>query len=124
MTDLGALPPALSLPAGGRAVLPLPSYAGSGNAWSARCLDGLGVADVRVQLGPATDEGYAVRPGSAHAPVEPPDAAPVPETLVVDGQEEGTAVWQLVLSRPFAPDVPTATHELQVTVRGHPDKAG
>lgn len=111
MTDLSALPPAVTLPVGGRVLVRLPSYSGSGNAWSARCLDGSGVADLQVQVGPATQEGYALPPD------EPPDAAPAPETLVVEGVEVGEARWQLVLARSFAPAAPTATHELRVTVR-------
>ena len=70
--DLSGLPRRVSLTIGERIVIPLPSYADSGNTWSAMCLGGEEVARVTVKLGdlpplpPALADGVA-EPPPTHA---------------------------------------------------------
>ncbi|TSA53159.1 MAG: hypothetical protein D4R40_01135 [Nitrosomonadaceae bacterium] len=110
--DLSNLPRHITLAARERIVIPLPSYANSGNTWSATCVRGHGIAQVSVELGepPVTVDSRG--DGTA----EPPPLMLAPEQAVVSGLAGGEAVWQLVLSRPFGPAQTAALHELRVTV--------
>jgi hypothetical protein len=92
--------------------IPLPSYAGSGNIWSAVCVNGQGVAQVSVELAERPAIPATPRDGKA----EPPPLTLVPERAIVHGLTPGEATWQLVLARPFGPSQPAARHDLQVTV--------
>lgn len=110
--DLSGLPSQLTVAVGGQTQLVLPSYAGSGNAWSAACLWGERVADVRVETisaGPPRDR--SVTPGGG-----PPEPVLAGERIVVNGLAEGSARWLLTLSRPFGPPEPAATFELDIVV--------
>ena len=110
--DLSGLPRHVTLAAGGAMELPLPSYANSGNAWSATCVRGEGVAQVSVELGEAPV--VPTPPGDGTA--EPPPLMLVPERAVVRALACGEATWRLVLARSFDPSRPAATHDLEVTV--------
>jgi hypothetical protein len=111
--DLSGLPRHITLRVGERAEVPLPSYAGSGNSWSAIRLSDSGVADVSVEFTEASPPPSAsLTDGTA----EPPPLFLVPERAVVSALAPGKARWQLVLARPFASSPPTAVHEFQVTV--------
>jgi len=110
--DLSGLPRDVTLEVGGRMEISLPSYAGSGNIWSATCLGGQGVAHVSVELG----EAPAVLTPPSDGTAEPPPLTLVPESVVVYGLACGEATWRLVLARPFDPSKPAATHDLQVKV--------
>ncbi|HEY7035539.1 MAG TPA: hypothetical protein VH482_29635 [Thermomicrobiales bacterium] len=114
--DLSALPRHVTVAVGGRREIPLPSYAGSGNAWSATPVSGEEVARVSVELGGAP--AAPMRPADGTA--EPPALVMVPEVAVVVGLARGEATWRLVLARSFDPAHPTATHELRVTVVDNP----
>jgi len=118
--NVADLPRHVSVTVGGRVEIPLPSYAGSGNTWTALCSRGEEVADVLVELG----ESPAPPTPSADGTAEPPLLALTPETAVVRGRSPGEATWQLVLSRPFGPSTTAATHELQVTVEAEVEGAG
>lgn len=111
-TDLSSLPSHCVVKPGGQARLPLPSYAGSGNAWSAVCVSSPHVADVTVVVGavPSTDGGR--RDGVS----EPPPMQLAGESLVVKGRVPGLAVWRLVLARSFGAREVAAEHELHVAV--------
>lgn len=91
---------------------PLPSFADSGNNWSAECLSGHGVASISVELGDASHLSLA--PGDGIA--EPPSIVLVPERAVICGLSCGEATWQMVLARSFSSSTPTATYNLLVTV--------
>jgi hypothetical protein len=110
--DLLGLPRRISLSIGERLEIPLPSYVGSGNTWSARCLRGEDVARVSVLLGdlPPTP------PMQADGVVEPPALVLVPEFAVVEGLACGEANWRLSLARSFDPSNPAAVHDLDITV--------
>lgn len=110
--DVSCLPGSVTVAAGQASAIPLPCYADSGNAWSAVCLGGQGVARVSVELGepPATADDC----GDGTAP--PPAMSLVPEHAVVRGLRPGSARWLLVLARSFGPRQVAARHELQVTV--------
>ncbi len=112
--DLSGLPRRVRVAVGERAEIGLPSFAGSGNVWTAEPVGSpaTAVAAVAVRTDPA-----------ARAPVrdpggEPPSSYAAPVVAVVAGRMPGTARWRLVLARPFAPRPPTAVHELTVDV--HP----
>lgn len=110
--DLTSLPQHITLTVGERKVILLPSYANSGNTWSATCVRGHGLVQLSVKLGesPMTVESQ----GSGTA--EPPPLVLTPEYAVVIGLASGEAVYQLVLSRTFGPTQVVASHELQITV--------
>ena len=113
--DLSVLPKHVTLTVGERIELPLPSYAGSGNAWSATCIRGLGVADIAVAMGhSASADAAPTLPVDGTA--EPPALMLVPERAVVRGLACGEAIWHLVLARSFDPARATATHVLQIAV--------
>jgi hypothetical protein len=114
--DLHNLPQHITLAVGKRTEFPLPSYAGSGNAWSATCLSGQEVARVSVELGEPPPTASPIVDGTT----EPPSTAYAEEKVVVEGLTEGRATWQLVLARSFGPPEPTATHQFQVNVVGGP----
>jgi hypothetical protein len=94
-------------------VFPLPSYAGSGNSWSAVCLGGHAVATVSVEL----DDVPQFQAISGDGATEPPSLMLVTERVVVCGLASGEAIWQLVLARSFDLSKPTATHILRVIVK-------
>ncbi len=107
MIDLSTLPRTVTVAVGSREELPLPSYAGSGNQWSARCIEGA-AARVWVEVGAA--------PTTAASPdAEPPTIALAPEKAVILGVAPGKAKWQLVLARSFDAAV-TAVREIDVRV--------
>lgn len=108
--DLSALPERVTVRAGERAVLELPSYAGSGNYWSAEALAGEEAA--RVTVGPLAAEP----PPPPAAETEPPTAAPVAERAVIEGLAPGSSRWRLLLARRFGDRSPAAEHELEVLV--------
>jgi hypothetical protein len=110
--NLSALPRNVALAVGDRTVIPLPSYAGSGNTWSAVCVRGQNVAHVAVELDEATTVPAALVDGTA----PPPPLMLVQERAVVSGIASGEALWRLVLSRPFDPSHQTAAHDLLVAV--------
>ena len=110
--DLSKLPQQLTLATGERIVIPLPSYADSGNNWSASCLYGHGIAEVSIVLCKTTLRSDAPGDGSA----EPPPLMLVPEQVVVSGLAVGEALWQLVLSRSFGSTRVAASRNLQITV--------
>lgn len=110
--DLSGLPRHVSLTIGERIEFQLPSYANSGNTWSAECLSGEGVASVSVKLGDLRPMPPALADGVA----EPPALMLVPEFAVVEGLASGETVWRLVLARSFDRSNPTAEHDLGVTV--------
>ena len=107
--DLSALPRSITVKVGERAEIALPSYAGSGNRWSARCMGGK-AAEVRVEV----EAIPPPPPGDGTGP--PPPLRLAPEKAVVLGLAPGEAAWRLELSRPFGVREPAATHELRVTV--------
>jgi hypothetical protein len=108
--DLSTLPQRVTIAVGGRRDIALPSYAGSGNRWSARCIGGGEVGEVRIESGDAPSRP----PGDGTA--EPPPPMLAAETAVVLGIAEGEATWRLELARSFGPRVPAATHDLCVIV--------
>jgi hypothetical protein len=110
--DLSSLPRHLTLAVGERTVIPLPSYANSGNSWSATCLSGHEIARLSVELGEPPPSAASRGDGTA----EPPPLMLTPEQAVVSGLAGGEAVWHLVLSRSFGPKQVAATHELRITV--------
>lgn len=110
--DLSSVPRHLTLAVGESLAIPLPSYAGSGNAWSATCVRGEAVAQVSIALA-----GAPPAPGMAgNGAAEPPQLMLADEQAVVRGMASGDALWTLVLARTFGPPVPTATHDVEVTV--------
>jgi hypothetical protein len=110
--DLSGLPRRVSLTIGERIVIPLPSYADSGNTWSAMCLGGEEVARVTVKLGNLPPLPPALADGVA----EPPPLMLAPEFAVVEGLACGETTWRLVLARSFDRSNPAAEHDLEVTV--------
>ena len=110
--DFPDLPRSIELTVGDRTEIPLPSYAGSGNIWSAKFISGQGVCQVAVVLGyPPVASGLP-----AGGMTEPPPLVLVPERAVVSGLAPGEAIWRLVLGRPFNSFELTAAHDLEVTV--------
>ncbi len=112
--DLSALPRRVRVAVGAVVEVPLPSFAGSGNLWTARPADDPATAqaaEVTVRTEPA-----AVPSGEVGG--EPPSSYSTPVVAVVTGRSPGAARWLLVLARPFAPDPPTAVHELTIDVSG------
>jgi hypothetical protein len=107
--DVSHLPGRLTVPVGGQHRIPLPSYAGSGNAWSATCLTGADVATVTVRTSPPPPP--APVPGGG-----PPEPRLATEVAVVHGLQAGTARWRLQLARPFGPPHPLATRDLDIEV--------
>lgn len=110
--DLSNLPQQVRLAVGERTEIPLPSYADSGNIWSATCLRGHGVARVSIELG----EHSSIPDTRGNGTTEPPPLMLVPERAVVSGLAIGEADWRLVLSRSFGAAPPAATHEIRITV--------
>jgi len=113
--DLSALPRRVTVQVGEVVEVPLPSFAGSGNLWTARPADQPGAAGAAVVS--VRTEAAAAAPSSP-AGGEPPSSYSSPVVAVVDGRAPGSTRWLLVLARPFAPDTPTAVHELDVDVSG------
>ena len=112
--DLSALPRRVTVRVGEVVEVPLPSFAGSGNLWTARPAGdpgGAGIAEVTVRTEPS-----AAPPGTPGG--APPSSWSAPVAALVAGRAPGSARWLLVLARPFAPDPPTAVHELEVEVSG------
>jgi hypothetical protein len=110
--DLAGLPDRITLPTGERREYPLPSYAGSGNAWTTEPVEGEEVARVTIALRELPPEPTGPADGTA----EPPTTGYAPEVAVVDGLAPGEARWRLVLARSFGPREVAATHLLRVTV--------
>jgi hypothetical protein len=111
--DISGLPRRITLAAGDRAEIPLPSYAGSGNAWSVSCIRGQEVAS--VELG--TAEVSPIPTGPRDGTAEPPPLALVQERAVVVGLARGVAVWRLLLARSFdVPGEPAAALDFEITV--------
>lgn len=109
---LSTLPKHVSLAVGKHIVIPLPSYADSGNIWSVTCLSGHGIAEVTVELSKTTNSSDS--PGDGIS--EPPSLILVHEQVSVLGLSAGDAVWQLLLSRPFGSMQIAASQNLQITV--------
>lgn len=108
--DLSSVPRHVTLAVGESVAIPLPSYAGSGNAWSATCVRGDAVAQVSIALAGAPPEA------AGNGAAEPPQLMLADEQAVVRGIASGDALWTLVLARSFGPPTPTATHDVAVTV--------
>ncbi len=111
--DLSGLPRHVTLAVGGALEFPLPSYADSGNVWSATCVRGEGVAHVSVELGEVPASVDPARRRYRRAPVRSCSSR---RRAVVRGLASGEATWRLVLSRRFDPSRPAATHDFDVTV--------
>lgn len=108
--DLSNLPQQVRLAVGESTEIPLPSYADSGNTWSAICLGGHGVASVSIELGDVMLDTHG------NGTAEPPPLMLVPERAVVSGLAAGEADWRLVLSRSFGAAPAAATHEIRIAV--------
>lgn len=116
--DLSDLPKTIRLAVGDCVEIAMPSYSGSGNAWSATQMSGGKV--VSLSVGPKeAPQTQVVRRGGT---TEPPPLSLVPERVVISALAPGEAVWQLVLARPFDRAGPTARHEVRITVVGAPDR--
>jgi hypothetical protein len=118
--DLSNLPQQIRLAVGERTVITLPSYADSGNTWSASCLRGHGVARVSIELGEHSSipdtRGPAMPDTRGDGTTEPPPLMLVPERAVVSGLAVGEADWRLVLSRSFGVAPVAASHEIRIIV--------
>ena len=114
--DVGDLSRPVTVAVGDCVELPLPSYSGSGNAWSAECLFGRDVARVVIMLKPPPTPA---RPGSG-----PPEPTLAAERVVVRGLSVGTAHWRLLLGRSFGPRTPTATADVEIIVIAAPASPG
>jgi hypothetical protein len=112
MVDVADVPKRFELAVGERAAIELPSYSGSGNAWSVSCLSGETVAAVTIEVGP----GPRSAPGGNESETEPPTPAVVRERAVVVGLSPGSARWLITLSRSFSPEPPSANIELTIRV--------
>jgi|PlaIllAssembly_1097288.scaffolds.fasta_scaffold1964212_1 hypothetical protein len=110
--DLSALPTHVTLRVGDRVVVALPSYADSGNVWSATCLRGREAAQVVVR----TDVPRFAVDSRGDGRSEPPPLFVVPEHAVVSGLSPGEATWRIVLARSFGPPQEAAAREIRVTV--------
>jgi hypothetical protein len=110
--DLSGFPARLLVAPGGETQLVLPSYAGSGNVWSAHPVSDEPIAEVRVETVLASPRADPVVPPGGG----PPEPVLAGERLVVKGLNEGTTRWLLTLSRPFGPPDPTATVEVEIVV--------
>jgi hypothetical protein len=113
--DLSEVPHRVTVQVGAVVEVPLPSFAGSGNLWTARPASdpgAAGIAEVTVRTDPAAAPPGG-RPGG-----EPPSSYAMPVVAEVAGRSPGSTRWLLVLARPFAPDTPTAMHELDIEVSG------
>src|SRR5206468_9835751 len=97
MIELSRLPRDITVTVGGRSEIPLPSYAGSGNAWSVTRVAGGDVARVWLESGEPT----GVLAGRGDGIVEPPALALAAERAVVSGLVPGAASWRPMLARPF-----------------------
>jgi hypothetical protein len=113
--DLSALPRRLRIAVGAVVEVSLPSFAGSGNLWTARPADGDPAAARAAEVTVRTEPAAAP---SGEVGGEPPSSYSTPVVAVVTGRSPGVARWLLVLARPFAPDPPTAVHELVIEVSG------
>jgi hypothetical protein len=110
--DLTSLPDRVELAVGQDHAVVLPSYAGSGNAWSAACVDGPEVARAAIEVRADAVTRTPPRPGEG-----PPAPFLVPEVLTIRALRRGRARWRLTLSRDFAPQPPTAEHDVEILVR-------
>ena len=112
--DLSELPQRITVFVGDEVEFALPSYAGSGNYWSIEIPEPSGAARVLVELqqGPESSSGPVPTAGDR----EPPDAAPVPESLRVTGLSPGVERCRLLLARDFGDAPPTATYDFEVVV--------
>jgi hypothetical protein len=108
--DLSGLPRSVSLRIGELIEIQLPSYAGSGYIWSAKCLRGAEVARVSMKLGDQPPKPSVLADGKA----EPPEIVQVPEFVVIEGLAYGEATWRLVLARSFDRSNPAATYDVDV----------
>jgi len=109
--DLSPLPRHVTVPVGGRVRIKLPSYSGSGNAWSVGGEPDDRVARVEIELEPPV-----LAPGPGAATGMPPPMALANEWAVVTGLAPGETTRQLVLGRSFGLLTPTAIHDLAITV--------
>jgi len=107
--ELPGLPRQVTVAAGGRHEIPLPSFSGSGNSWSARAVSGADAATVTVRISPPPPP--AAVPGTG--PPEPRHAA---ERAVISGIRAGHARWRLELARSFGPRHPTAVVDIDIEV--------
>ena len=114
--DVGDLSRPVTVAVGDCVELPLPSYSGSGNSWSAECLSGKNVARVLIMMDPP--------PAPARPRSGPPEPALAAERAVVHGLSVGTAHWRLALARDFGPRTPTATADVEVIVIAAPASPG
>lgn len=110
--DISNLPQHVILAVGERIVIPLPSYANSGNTWSATCLYGHGIAQLSIEVG----ELSVITDLRGDGISEPPSLMLAPEQVIVYGLASGDAVWKLVLSRSFGSAETSISHDLQITV--------
>ncbi len=107
--EVPGLPRRITVAAGGQQEVALPSYAGSGNAWSATALTGEEVATVTVETGPRLPPADV--PGGG-----PPEPRVAAERAIVRGLQVGQAQWRLALSRSFGPPEPTAVVDIDIEV--------
>ena len=95
--DLRDLPRRLTLAAGDQVTLTLPSFLGSGNAWSAHCESGADVALVSIAMEPPSPSSVTT------GMLGPPEPSIATELAIVRAVAPGTARWWLHLARSFAP---------------------
>jgi len=107
--EVPGLPRRITVAAGGQHEIPLPSYAGSGNTWSATALSGEDVATVTVETGPPLPP--APVPGGG-----PPEPRLAAERAIVSGLRVGRAQWRLELARSFGPRHPVAVVDIDIEV--------
>jgi hypothetical protein len=111
--ELSSLPRRLVVQAGDLIEIPLPSFAGSGNQWMPSLISAPDIADVAVEI--RHPESLNDQTGGGTR--EPPGAFVAPEVLKVHGLRPGLTRWKITLSRPFAPDPPTAEREIEILVK-------
>ena len=112
IVDTSNLPAHLTVPVGKCTWFTVPSFAGGGYNWSAKCMSAHGVAEVSVEMGKIPKELTQSGDGNS----EPPSLMLVPELIVIQGTAVGDTVWNLILARPFDPTTPLAVHSIEVRV--------
>ena len=100
---MDALPPALTLSAGGTTRLDLPPVGTTGNVWSVAAVEGKVAARIETRSPDPPPRG---------GPDAPPDTWSAIDTLVVEGDGNGAVI--LRLSRPFG-NAPPRIHRIEVT---------
>lgn len=107
--EIPGLPRRITVTAGDQHEIPLPSYAGSGNTWSAIAVSGEDAATVTMETGPARPP--APVPGGG-----PPEPRLAAERAIVSGLRAGRAHWRLELARSFGPRQPVAVVDIDIEV--------